>query len=49
MFKIVTSMKCQLRKRKRAISVDNLNEQKDDTLTSENTNETSKLIFIQIN
>ncbi|CAF1122533.1 unnamed protein product [Rotaria sordida] len=35
----VTSMTCQLTKRKRAISVDNLNEQKDELLISENTNE----------
>ncbi|CAF3082018.1 unnamed protein product [Rotaria sp. Silwood2] len=32
----VTSMTCQLTKRKRAVSVDNLNEQKDDLLTSKN-------------
>jgi hypothetical protein len=38
-------MTCQLRKRKRAISVDNLNEQKDDVSIPENTNEISKLIL----
>jgi ubiquitin C-terminal hydrolase len=37
-----SSMTCQLRKRKRAISVDNLNEQKDDESVSENPNESSK-------
>jgi hypothetical protein len=37
-------MTCQLRKRKRAISVDNVNEQKDDESKTENTNEISKLI-----
>ncbi|CAF1159772.1 unnamed protein product [Rotaria sp. Silwood1] len=35
----ITSMTCQLAKRKRAISVDNLNESKDDLLISENMNE----------
>lgn len=40
---IVTSITCQSNKRKRAISVDNLNEQKDGGLTSENVNEISKL------
>jgi hypothetical protein len=37
-------MTCQLRKRKRAISVDNLNEQKDDVSIPEDTNEISNLI-----
>ncbi|CAF3350876.1 unnamed protein product [Rotaria socialis] len=35
----VTSITCQLNKRKRAVSVDNLNEQKDDLILSENSNE----------
>jgi hypothetical protein len=39
---IDTSLTCQLRKRKRAISVDNLNEQKDDGSIPEDTNEISK-------
>jgi hypothetical protein len=43
-FQIEKSMTCQLRKRKRAISVDNLNEQKDDVSISENNNEISNLI-----
>ncbi|CAF1457884.1 unnamed protein product [Adineta ricciae] len=36
---VPTSMTCQLRKRKRAISVDNISEQKDDPSTPETTNE----------
>jgi hypothetical protein len=43
-FQIEKSMTCQLRKRKRAISVDNLNEQKDDVSISANNNEISNLI-----
>ena len=42
-FVVDTSMANQLRKRKRAISVDNLNEQKDEELISDETNEMSKL------
>lgn len=38
---IDTSVANQLRKRKRAISVDNLNEQKDDDIISDETNEMS--------
>ena len=40
-------MSSQLRKRKRAISMDNLNEQKDDGSLSQNTNESSKFIDLQ--
>lgn len=44
MSNLETLMNCSLNKRKRAVSVDNLNEQKDDLLLSENSNENSKTI-----
>ena len=37
-----TSLACQLRKRKRAISVDHLNDQKDEPLHAEDTNDAGK-------